>query len=173
MRRVATVKFRAPRTLWVRLPETYRRARSLAHRRRIAAGSGWVRIGSFRLPSNSALCKAIRSSAICRLQHFSSLPPQQQQRILNRAKTFNSLSPQQQEQVRNLNSQWKQLSPDRQRAMKTAIGDLRTMPPDEREQVLNSSRYQGFSPQEREMLRQTSKLPLAPAQPAVPRPPQN
>jgi hypothetical protein len=107
-----------------------------------------------------------------RLQHFNSLPPQQQQRILNRAKTFNSLSPQQQEQVRNLNSQWKQLSPDRQRAMKTAIGDLRTMPPDQREQVLNSPRYQGFSPQERQMLRQTSKLPLAPAQPAVPRPPQ-
>jgi hypothetical protein len=107
-----------------------------------------------------------------RLQRFNSLPQQQQQQILNRAKTFNSLSPQQQSQVRQLNSQWKQLSPNRQRAMKSAIGDLRTMPADQREKALDSPKYQGFSEQERNMLRQTAKLPLAPAQSTVPRPPQ-
>ncbi len=108
-----------------------------------------------------------------RLQRFNNLPPQQQQRILNRAKTFNSLSPQQQAQVRQLNSQWKQLPAERQQMMKTAIGDLRAMPPDQREKVLDSPRFQGmFSDQERNMLRETAKLPLAPAQSTVPRPPQ-
>jgi hypothetical protein len=57
--------------------------------------------------------------------------------------------------------------------MKTAIGDLRAMPPDQREKVLDSPRFQGmFSDQERNILRETAKLPLAPAQSAVPRPPQ-
>jgi hypothetical protein len=49
--------------------------------------------------------------------------------------------------------------------MKTAIGDLRAMPPDQREQVLDSPRFKSqFSEQERNMLRETTKLPLAPAQ---------
>jgi hypothetical protein len=57
--------------------------------------------------------------------------------------------------------------------MKTAIGDLRAMPPDQRERVLDSDRFRSmFSEQERGMLRETTKLPLAPAQPGVPRPPQ-
>jgi hypothetical protein len=65
------------------------------------------------------------------------------------------------------------LPPDRQRMMKTAIGDLRAMPPDQREKVLDSPRFQSmFSDQERNMLRETTKLPLAPAE-SVPRPPQN
>ena len=50
---------------------------------------------------------------------------------------------------------------------------LRAMPPDQRERVLESDRFKGtFSDQERNMLRETTKLPLAPAQTDVPRPPQ-
>lgn len=57
--------------------------------------------------------------------------------------------------------------------MKTAIGDLRAMPPEQRESVLGSDRFRGmFSEQERSMLRETTKLPLAPVQGSVPRPPQ-
>ena len=53
--------------------------------------------------------------------------------------------------------------------MKTAIGDLRSMPPDQRERVLESDRFKGmFSEQERNMLRETTKLPLAPSQPPEP-----
>jgi hypothetical protein len=53
--------------------------------------------------------------------------------------------------------------------MKTAIGDLRAMPPDQRERILESERFKGmFSEQERGMLRETTKLPLAPAQPPEP-----
>ncbi|MGC2196375.1 MAG: DUF3106 domain-containing protein, partial [Terriglobales bacterium] len=108
-----------------------------------------------------------------RLQNFNSLPPQEQQRRLNRIETWEHLTPQQKTQARQLASQWQQLPQERRQAMKTAIGDLRTMPPDQRERVLESDRFRGmFSEQERNMLRETTKLPLAPAQPTVPRPPQ-
>jgi Protein of unknown function (DUF3106) len=108
-----------------------------------------------------------------RLQHFNSLPPQEQQRRLNRIETWEHLTPQQKTQARQLASQWQQLPPQRRQMMKTAIGDLRAMPPEQRERVLDSDRFKGmFSEQERGMLRETTKLPLAPAQPGVPRPPQ-
>jgi hypothetical protein len=101
-----------------------------------------------------------------RLQNFNNLPPQEQQRRLNRIETWEHLTPQQKQQARQLAGQWKQLPPDRQKMMKTAIGDLRAMPPDQRERILESDRFKGmFSDQERNMLRQTTKLPLAPAQP--------
>lgn len=105
-----------------------------------------------------------------RLQNFNNLPPQEQQRRLNRIETWEHLTPQQKTQARQLAQQWKQLPPDRQKMMKTAIGDLRAMSPEQRESVLGSDRFKGmFSEQERNMLRETTKLPLAPA---VPRPPQ-
>jgi Protein of unknown function (DUF3106) len=108
-----------------------------------------------------------------RLQKFNSLPPEEQQRRLSRIETWEHLTPQQKTQARQLAQQWKQLSPDRQRMMKTAIGDLRAMPPEQRESVLESERFKGmFSDQERKMLRETTKLPLAPAQAPVPRPPE-
>ena len=101
-----------------------------------------------------------------RLQTFNNLPPQEQQRRLNRIETWEHLTPQQKQQARQLAGQWKELPPDRQKMMKTAIGDLRAMPPDQRERVLESDRFKGmFSDQERNMLRETTKLPLAPAQP--------
>ena len=108
-----------------------------------------------------------------RLHNFNNLPPQEQQRRLNRVEVWEHLTPQQKQQARQLNSQWKQLPAERRQVMKTAIGDLRAMPPDQRERVLESDRFKGmFSDQERNMLRETTRLPLAPAQPSVPRPPQ-
>lgn len=105
-----------------------------------------------------------------RLQRFNSLPPQEQQRRLSRIETWEHLTPQQKTQARQLALQWKQLPPERQKMMKTAIGDLRAMPPDQRDRVLESGRFKGmFSEQERNMLRETTKLPLAPAQPTEPR----
>jgi len=100
-----------------------------------------------------------------RLQNFNSLPPQEQQRRLNRIETWEHLTPQQKTQARQLATQWQQLTPQRRQMMKTAIGDLRAMPPDQREKVLDSPRFKSmFSEQERGMLRDTTKLPLAPAQ---------
>jgi Protein of unknown function (DUF3106) len=108
-----------------------------------------------------------------RLQNFNNLPAQEQQRRLNRIETWEHLTPQQKSQARQLASQWQRLAPQRKQMMKSAIGDLRAMPPDQRERVLESDRFKGmFSDQERNMLRETTKLPLAPAQSSVPRPPQ-
>jgi hypothetical protein len=45
----------------------------------------------------------------------------------------------------------------------TAIRDLRAMPPAEREQVIDSKRFKGvFSPEERDIMRGATRLPLAP-----------
>jgi hypothetical protein len=47
----------------------------------------------------------------------------------------------------------------------TAVRDLRAMPPDQRERVISSDRFKGmFSDQERDMMREATRLPLAPAE---------
>jgi hypothetical protein len=98
-----------------------------------------------------------------RLQHFSSLPPQQQQRMLNRMETWEHLTPGQKQEARDLFGRMQQLPPDRRRMVNTAVRDLRAMPPDQREQIINSNRFKGmFSPQERDIMRGASRLPLAP-----------
>jgi len=100
-----------------------------------------------------------------RLEHFSNLPAQQQERMVNRMDTWEHLTPEQKEQARQIHGQMQQLPPDRQRMVRTAIGDLRAMPPQQREQVIDSDRFKGmFSPQERDVMRGATKLPLAPAE---------
>jgi hypothetical protein len=100
-----------------------------------------------------------------RLQHFSNLPPQQQLNMLNRMETWEHLTPEQKQQARQVFAQFRQLPPDRQRMVRTAIRDLRAMPPDQREQIINSDRFKGmYSEQERGMMREVSRLPLAPAE---------
>ena len=100
-----------------------------------------------------------------RLQHFSDLPPQQQLRMLNRMETWEHLTPEQKQQARQVFGQFRQLPPDRQRMVTTAVRDLRNMPADQREKIINSDRFKGmFSDQEREMMRDASRLPLAPAE---------
>jgi hypothetical protein len=45
----------------------------------------------------------------------------------------------------------------------TAVRDLSAMPPEQRDRIINSDRFKGmFSPQERDIMRGASKLPLAP-----------
>lgn len=101
-----------------------------------------------------------------RLEHFSSLPPQQQDRILNRMDAWEHLTPEQRQHARGLAQQMRELPPDRRRMMQTAIRNLRQMPPDQRQQVLDSPRFKSmFSPQEQDMLKGITQLPLAPAEP--------
>jgi len=98
-----------------------------------------------------------------RLQHFSSLPPQQQQRMLNRMETWEHLTPGQKQEARELFGRLQQLPPDRRRMVTTAVRDLRAMPPGQREQIIDSNRFRGmFSPQERDIMRGATRLPLAP-----------
>ena len=45
----------------------------------------------------------------------------------------------------------------------TAVRDLSAMPPEQRARIINSDRFKNmFSPQERDIMRGASKLPLAP-----------
>jgi hypothetical protein len=98
-----------------------------------------------------------------RLQRFSSLPPQQQLRMLNRMETWEHLTPEQKQQARQIFSQMQQLPPDRRRLVHKSIDDLRAMPPDQREQIINSDRFKGmFSDHERDVMRDATRLPLAP-----------
>ena len=98
-----------------------------------------------------------------RLQHFSSLPPEQQERMLDRMDRWAHLTPEQKEQVRQIHGRIQQLPPDRQRMVRTAIGDLRAMPPGQREQIIDSNRFRSmFSPEERDIMRGATRLPLAP-----------
>jgi hypothetical protein len=98
-----------------------------------------------------------------RLQHFSSLPPQRQIQILNRMDTWEHLTPDQKQEARQVFGQMRQLPPDRRRMVHTAIDDLRTMPAEQRESVINSDKFKGmFSDQERQLMRDATRLPLAP-----------
>jgi hypothetical protein len=57
------------------------------------------------------------------------------------------------------------LPPDRRQAVENAVKALRGMPPEARQRQIDSDRYRSmFSPQEREVLKGTSTLPLAPPQ---------
>ncbi len=49
--------------------------------------------------------------------------------------------------------------------VRSTIRDLRAMPPTQREQVIDSERFRStFSPQELGILREVTRLPLAPAE---------
>ncbi|MBZ5685021.1 MAG: DUF3106 domain-containing protein [Acidobacteriia bacterium] len=99
-----------------------------------------------------------------RLERFSSLPPQQQLRMLNRMETWEHLTREQKQEARQVFGQMQQLPPDRRRLVHKAIDDLRQMPPDQREQIINSDRFKGmFSDHERDVMRDATRLPLAPA----------
>ncbi len=98
-----------------------------------------------------------------RLHDFYSRPPEQQQRMLNRMETWEHLTPGQKQQAREVFGRMRQLPLDRRRMVGTAIRDLRAMPPGQREQIIDSNRFKGmFSPQERDIMRGASRLPLAP-----------
>jgi hypothetical protein len=106
------------------------------------------------------------------LRYFASLPPQEQQHVLqlmdrmgSRKFTWQRLTPEQQQRVQQIHNQLMQLPPDRQRVVRSAIRDLRAMPPAQRDQVIDSDRFRStFSPQELGILREVTRLPLAPAE---------
>jgi Protein of unknown function (DUF3106) len=114
-------------------------------------------------PAFQRLSPARQQILLRRLQHFSSLPPEKQLRMLNRQDTFEHLTPEQQKQALQVFGQMRELPPDRRRLVHKAIDDLRQMPPDQREQIINSDRFKGmFSDHERDVMRDATRLPLAP-----------
>ncbi len=85
--------------------------------------------------------------------------------MLGRMDRWAHLTPEQKEQARQIHNRMQQLAPDRQRMVRTAIGDLRALPPGQRELIIDSSRFRSmFSPEERDIMRGATRLPLAPAE---------
>jgi hypothetical protein len=83
--------------------------------------------------------------------------------MLNRMEIWEHLTPAQKQQARQVFGQMQQLPPDRRRQVSAAIRDLRAMPPWQRERVINSDRFRSiFSPDERDLMRGATHLPLAP-----------
>jgi len=73
------------------------------------------------------------------------------------------LTPGQKQKARQLFDRMQQLPADRRRMVSTAVRDLRAMPPGQREQIIDSYRFKGvFSPEERDIMRGATQLPLAP-----------
>jgi len=99
-----------------------------------------------------------------RLQRFNNLPPERQQRVLNRMEVWEHLTPAQKDESRRVYSGIRALPPERRQAMQNAVNALRGMPPEARERAIQSGRFSQYSPQEQEMLRGVSRLPLAPAE---------
>ncbi|HXW93944.1 MAG TPA: DUF3106 domain-containing protein [Terriglobales bacterium] len=100
------------------------------------------------------------------LQRFNGMPPEQQERTLSRMETWEHLTPEQKQQARELHFQMRQLPLDRRQAIRNAVQSLRAMPPEARQRAIESDAYKSrFTPQEREMLNNASRLPLAPAEP--------
>jgi hypothetical protein len=82
------------------------------------------------------------------------MPPQQQQRVLNRMEMIEHLKPEQQQQARALFGQFRVMDPQRKDMMRRTLRQMRTMPPDARERMLNSPETQSrYSSQEIQMLR--------------------
>ena len=99
-----------------------------------------------------------------RLQRFNSLPPEQQQRVLNRMEVWEHLTPEQKQDARSMFTQMRTLPPQRRQMVQDAIRGLRGMPPEERERTINSHRFRSmFTPEERGLLKDATRLPLAPA----------
>jgi len=96
--------------------------------------------------------------------------------MLRRMETWEHLTPEQKQDARGIYSQMRNLPPDRRQMLQTAIRGLRAMPPEQRQRAIESERFKNmFSPQERGLLNDAARLPLAPSsEPAqnVPRPPQ-
>jgi hypothetical protein len=97
------------------------------------------------------------------LHMFANLPPREQQRIVDNMDRWAHLTPEQKLQARAVFGRMQQLPLERRRMVRTAIRELSAMPPDQREQIIDSNRFKGmFSPQERDIMRQATRLPLAP-----------
>ena len=118
-----------------------------------------------RDPAFRRLPRARQQEYMQRLQRFNNMPPERQQQVLRRMETWEHLTPQQKQEFQGFRSQFNGLPPDRRRAVRNAIETLRAMPPDARQREIQSGRFSQFSPQERQLLNDAARLPLAPAEP--------
>lgn len=91
------------------------------------------------------------------------MPPDRQQQVLRRMETWEHLTPQQKQDFRGIGQQFNGLPQDRKHAVRSAIDTLRAMPPQARQREIESGRFSQFSPDEKQILNNATRLPLAPA----------
>ena len=97
------------------------------------------------------------------LQRFNNMPADRQQQVLRRMETWEHLTAQQKQDFRGMGQRFNSLPMDRKHAVRSAIESLRAMPPAAREREIQSGRFSQFSPQEKQILNDAARLPLAPA----------
>jgi hypothetical protein len=106
------------------------------------------------------------------LRAFSNLPRFQQERILRRMEIWEHLTPQQKRQVREVHWQLQQLPPGRRQAVNWAIHSMGDLTLEQRDSLIDSPQFRRhFSPQERALLHDAARLPLAPGDGFQPEPP--
>ena len=105
------------------------------------------------------------------LRKYKDVPPQQQQRVLNRMETWEHLTPEQKQRARQIAGRFQSLPPARRAMLHNAINELREVPPGQREQMIDSDRFKSqFTPEELGILHNVDQLPLAPAEAGAPEP---
>ena len=123
------------------------------------------------LQSHQGQSFAGQENALRREPGFNRLPPQQQQRLVDRLHQLNAMPPEQRQRWIGRNENFEHLSPERRQAflasaqeernmdparqqqVRAAFRVLRDMPPGQREHVLNSPTYRSmYSDHERQML---------------------
>lgn len=107
------------------------------------------------------------------LRIFSTLPRREQDRILRRMEIWEHLTPDQKHRARDVGRGLHQLPPDRRQAVKGAIRRLGDVPPEQRDQLIDSNEFRNrFSRQERGLLHDAARLPLAPGEGLQPETPE-
>ena len=100
------------------------------------------------------------------LREHKNLSPDQQQRSLESDPQFRKLPPERQEQLRKRLQHFSTLPPQQQDRILNRMDAWEHLTLEQRQQVLDSPRFKSmFSPQEQDMLKGITQLPLAPAEP--------
>jgi hypothetical protein len=100
-----------------------------------------------------------------RLKQWNSLTPEQKQTLIRRAQILERMSPSERREIRQvILPEWRQLPPDRRQVLKQKLLQLRGLNDSEREKRLKDPAFeQGLSPDERNLLKELSKLRVGPA----------
>ena len=100
-----------------------------------------------------------------RLQNWNSLTPQQQRAIREREEVWRNMSPEQRRRVREeILPRWQQLPPDRRQAILRRLHGLHSLSESERAARLGDESFlAGLGAEDRELLRELSRLRVGPA----------
>lgn len=114
---------------------------------------------SERRTALDALPQERREKIEKRLDHLQRLSPEQRAQLEKRLERFQNLPSDRQAQIRRVSQDLQQLPKARKIAVRQELDTLRTLPEGERQSRLESSTWKKqFSPQEQEILKQSSEL---------------